>query len=720
MRIIFLSSFFFVCLAFYAQKKTITITESVLKQRALSPQRTLGFSWIKNLSEYSLLSSDYKSIIAYNLTQEGERMVCNVDEINAKLSSENQILNLYGYEWLTSDELLMNTGNVIFTFNVKTKQLVLKQSDLGDYENVNFHPRSGNCAYTLGNNLYLNGKAVTKNEDKNIVSGQSIARNEFGIDKGIFWSENGNYLAFYQKDESEVAEYPLLNSNTTPGSLESIKYPMAGQKSEKPRVGIYNCKTKKTVFIKPSNNTDDYLTNFAFTPDEKYCIIAEVNRAQNEYWLSVFEVKKGKKIKTLWHEKNQKWVEPEHPAYFIGQGNDFLWMSERDGFMNVYLVSFDRATSTFAFEGKPMEALEDGIKQITNHRFVVKDILEVDAKNKRIYYAATGENPCNTMVYLTDLVGNAKALSKNEGVHRFDLSDDGLYYYDAYSSMTMPNHEMIYTTNGKMAKLIKESSDPMLDYALGTAEIGTIKGKDGSDLYYRMVKPSNFNPQTKYPVLIYVYGGPHAQMVTNTHNAGANLWMNWLAEQGYLVFTLDNRGSAERGFAFESQIHRQLGTVEMEDQLTGVEFLKGLPYVDAKRFAVHGWSFGGFMTSSLMLRHPGVFNVGVAGGPVTDWRFYEVMYGERYMDRPEENEEGYSANALANHAKNLSGKLLLIHGTVDDVVVMQHSYSLIKKLVEEGKQVDFFAYPMHKHNVIGKDRAHLMEKVLTYLIENNR
>ncbi|MFM7566093.1 MAG: DPP IV N-terminal domain-containing protein [Flavobacteriales bacterium] len=710
-----------------AQKKNLSVTESVLKQRALSPQRTVGFSWIKNTSDYTLLSTDYKSLIGYTLGQESERVICTLEELNKVLPQEGQMQNLFGYEWLSSEELLFNNGAVLFTFNINSKSLNILHRGLEEINNVTFHSGSKRCAFTLENNVYAylrpndsKKMAITKYVDKNIVSGQSIARNEFGIEKGLFWSENGNYLAFYQKDETEVANYPLLNINTTPGSLESIKYPMAGQKSEKPRVGIYNCKTKKTVFIKPSGNPDDYLTNFAFTPDEKFCIIAEVNRGQNELWLNVFDVKTGKKIKTLWHEKNQKWVEPEHPAYFIGQGNDFIWMSEKDGFMNLYLVSFDQVTKDFVFEGKPMETLQEGIKQLTNHRFVIKDILEVDVTKKLVYYAATGENPCNTLIYVTDLQGTARVVSKNEGVHRFDLSDNGIYFYDGYSSITVPNHEMIYTTNGKMAKLIKESADPMADYVLGSAEIGTLKGKDGTDLYFRMVKPSTFNPNTKYPVLVYVYGGPHAQMVTNSFNAGANLWMNWMAEQGYIVFTLDNRGSAERGFAFESPIHRQLGTIEMEDQLLGVEYLSSLPYVDANRLAVHGWSFGGFMTTSLMLRKPGVFKVGVAGGPVTDWKFYEVMYGERYMDRPEENKEGYSANALTNYTKNLTGKLLLIHGTVDDVVVMQHNYALIKKFVEDGKQIDFFAYPMHKHNVIGKDRAHLMEKVLTYIIENNR
>jgi dipeptidyl-peptidase-4 len=726
MRFLIFTSLLLIAYSASAQKKSLTVTESVLKQRALSPQRTVGFSWIKNKSEYTLLSTDYKSLLAHTLDQESEKVLCTVDELNKLLPDDAKIQNLYGYEWLSSNELLFNNGSVIFTYNISSKAIIIKKTGLDKAENVTYHAASNKCAYTIDNNVYVAAYSnkfyvpVTKNTDKNIVSGQSIARNEFGIEKGLFWSENGNYLAFYQKDEREVADYPLLDINTTPGSLVSIKYPMAGQKSEKPRVGIYNCKTKKTVFIKPSGNADDYLTNFTFTPDEKFCIIAEVNRGQNELWLNVFDVKTGKKIKTLWHEKNQKWVEPEHPAYFIGEGNDFIWMSEKDGFMNMYLVDFDQSGEEVMFEGKKMEVLPIGIKQITNHQFVVKDILEVDASKKLIYYAATGENPCNTMVYATDLNGNTKVVSKNEGVHRFDLSDNGLYFYDGYSSLSMPNHEMIYTTNGKMAKLLKESSNPMDEYALGVSEINSIKGKDGSDLYYRMVKPSNFDPKNKYPVLVYVYGGPHAQMVTNSFNAGANLWMNWLAEQGYIVFTLDNRGSAERGFVFESQIHRQLGTVEMEDQLSGVEFLKSLPFVDSQRLAVHGWSFGGFMTTSLMLRHAGVFNVGVAGGPVTDWKFYEVMYGERYMDRPEENKEGYEANALTNYTKNLTGKLLLIHGTVDDVVVMQHNYSLIKKFVEDGKQMDFFPYPMHKHNVTGKDRAHLMEKVLTYVIENNQ
>ncbi|MEY3425646.1 MAG: hypothetical protein RL679_1004, partial [Bacteroidota bacterium] len=384
--------------------------------------------------------------------------------------------------------------------------------------------------------------------------------------------------------------------------------------------------------------------------------------------------------------------------------NNFIWISEKDGFNNLYY---------YDFSGKL-------IRQLTSNKFVVKNILEAKNGGKLIYFTATGANPLNTLLYSVDLNGKQTQISTTEGTHDVAFSTDGKYLYDAFSNHSIPHRSEIFTSTGKKAKFLIQSNEKLSDVTIGSAEISTLKGKDGSILYTRLIKPSNFDPSKKYPVLVYVYGGPHAQMITNSWLDGANLWMYWMAEQGYLVYTLDGRGSAERGFAFESQIHRQLGTLEMEDQLTGVDFLKSLPYVDADRLAIHGWSFGGFMTTSLLLRHPDVFKVGVAGGPVTDWKFYEIMYGERYMDQPAQNEKGYAEASLLTHASKLKGDLLLIHGTVDDVVVMQHNLVLVKKFVELGIQMDFFPYPMHKHNVGGKDRVHLMEKVLTYVIENNQ
>lgn len=403
--------------------------------------------------------------------------------------------------------------------------------------------------------------------------------------------------------------------------------------------------------------------------------------------------------------KNPRWVEPEHEAFFPNaKSNNFIWFSEKDGFQNLYY---------YTLEGKL-------IKQLTNNAFVAKDIIGTNTAGTEIYFKATGPNPTNMLVYKVDLKGKQTLITKDQGVHNVVPSADGNWFFDEFSNHDTPSKSLLYDKNLK-AKTLLVSPNKYDGYEIGTADIKTIKSADGTtDLYTRLIKPSHFDPTKKYPVLVYVYGGPHAQMITNSYLDGANLWMYWMAEQGYLVFTLDNRGSDNRGFAFESIIHGNLGNNEMDDQLKGVEYLKSLPYVDGNRLAVHGWSYGGFMTTSLMLRKPDTFKVGVAGGPVIDWKWYEVMYGERYMDTPAENVKGFEETTVYNYVKNLKGKLLLIHGTNDDVVVEQHNLSLVKKFVEAGKQVDYFPYPMHKHNVTGKDRVHLIQKVLNYVMENNK
>jgi dipeptidyl-peptidase-4 len=546
---------------------------------------------------------------------------------------------------------------------------------------------------------------ITNETNENIVSGQFFARNEFGINNGIFWSPKSNFLAFYQKDQTEVADYPLLDITQTPGKLENIKYPMIGQKSEKPRVGIYNLTTKKTIFITPKGNSDDYLTNLSWSSDEKYVLIAELNRGQNDMHLNVYDAQTGTFIRTILEEKNPRWVEPEHAAFFpSNKSNNFVWISEKDGFNNLYY---------YTIEGKL-------IKQLTKNKFITRDILARNPAGTEIYFTATGENPTNMLAYKVDLKGKQTLITKDQGIHTVAISTDGNWFFDEYSNHTTPSKSLLYDNKLKAVTLL-ESTNKYADYQMGTSEIKTIKSADGTtDLYTRLIKPSNFDPSKKYPVLVYVYGGPHAQLITNSYLDGANLWMYWMAEQGYLVFTIDNRGSDNRGLAFESVIHGRLGVNEIDDQMKGVDYLKSLPYVDGNRLAVHGWSFGGFMTTSIMLRKPDVFKVGIAGGPVTDWNYYEIMYGERYMDTPAENQKGFDESNTLNYVKDLKGKLLLIHGTSDDVVVMQHNFSLIKKFVEAGKQVDFFPYPMHKHNVQGKDRVHLMTKVLNYVMENNK
>ena len=692
-----------------AQLKKISLEDAVLQQnRKFGADKLTGFQWIPNSSNYSYYTDSWTKMMSANVAKKEATELVKLSDINFALGTK--LKNFFGIQWMDTTTLLISETGKFYSYNINSKSGKLLQEIPETAENQTFDDAKINIAFTEANNLYFLNKnkekvAVTNNSDKNIVSGQTISRNEFGINGGIFWSPKSSFLAFYQKDETDVADYPLLDINETPGKLVATKYPMIGQKSEKPKVGIYSLTTGELFFINPKNHANDYLTNLAFTPDEKYILIAELNRGQNDMNLNLYETASGKFVRTLFNEKNPKWVEPEHPAFFPNnKSNNFVWISEKDGFNNLYYYSID---------GKL-------IKQLTANKFPTREILGANTAGTEIYFKATGEKGINMLVYKVDLKGKQTLITKDEGVHNVVISTDGNWFFDEYSNHSTPSKSLIYDKNLKATTLL-ESKNKYDGFEIGSADIKTIKAADDTtDLYTRLIKPSNFDPTKKYPVLVYVYGGPHAQMITNSYLDGANLWMYWMAEQGYLVFTVDNRGSDNRGFAFESVIHAQLGNNEIDDQMKGVEYLKSLPYVDGNRLAVHGWSYGGFMTTSLITRKPDTFKVGVAGGPVIDWKWYEIMYGERYMDTPAENQKGFDQANVTNYAKDLKGKLLLIHGTNDDVVVEQHNLALVKKCVELGKQIDYFPYPMHKHNVIGKDRVHLMNKVLNYVIDNNK
>ena len=707
-NLIALVSFFFIVAAF-GQTKKLTLEDGVLQQyRAFRPDQVLGFQWIPKTTQYVYFEELGKKLMIANPKNTKGKELVTLAALNTTLKSEFK--SFRGIMWKDASTFVLSDGLKYYHYNYITKTGSLIATTPETAENQTMNSAKDLVAFTEENNLFFIDKnsskvAVTSENNLGIVSGQTYARSEFGISGGIFWSPKSTYLAFYQKDETEVADYPLLNINETPGKLMNIKYPMIGQKSEKPKVGIYNLATKQTVFITPQGKNDAYLTNLSWTPDEKHVLIAEVNREQNNMSLNLYEASTGRFLQTIINEKNDRWVEPEHPAFFPSSiSNNFVWFSEKDGFQNLYYYTID---------GKLL-------RQLTKNKFVAKSIIGSNDKGNEIYFEATGTDARNTLVYKVDTRGKQVLVTKTNGTHTVMPSFDGKYFFDEYSNHTTPSKSLLLDAQLKETVLV-ESTNKYKDYQMGSSEINTLKSADGTtDLVTRLIKPSNFDATKKYPVLVYVYGGPHAQMITNSYLDGANLWMYWMAEQGYLVFTVDNRGSDNRGFEFESIIHRRLGIHEMDDQMKGVEYLKSLPYVDGNRLAVHGWSYGGFMTTSLMLRKPNTFTTGVAGGPVTDWKYYEAMYGERYMDTPAENQNGFDEANTLNYVKNLQGKLLLIHGTVDDVVVMQHNLALVKKFVEAEKQIDFFPYPMHKHNVGGKDRVHLMRKVLQYVIDNNK
>jgi dipeptidyl-peptidase 4 len=692
-----------------AQDKMLTMEDAIINP-ALQPENLRQLNWVAGSDDFTYVKDN--ALVRGSAKSTKHKTILAVDKLSAALQAAGakEVKSFPAVLWQDAHTMVLNLQGKIFNYNLKNGKATIVTSYAADAENAELDPTKQRIAYTKGNNLYVSAPgaadvAVTNEQNEGIVNGQAAHRSEFGISKGTFWSPTGKNLAFYRMDQTMVTDYPLVDVAPLPAKLNNIKYPMAGGKSHHVTVGVYNTATKQTTFLKTGEPAEQYLTNITWSPDEKYIYIAVVNRDQNDMKLNQYDAATGDFVKTLLEEKHDKYVEPEKGLYFVpGKNNQFVRVSERTGYDHLYLYDTN---------GKEIRTLTKGDWMIT-------DVLGFSKDGKKLYYSATAESPLERHFYSVDLSnGKNTRLSQGSGTHSAKLSPNGNYIIDTYSSQVTPRKIwVINNKDGKVAQTLLTSKNPVADYALGEVTIFPIKADDGTDLYTRMITPPNFDKNKKYPVVVYVYGGPHLQLVTNSWLGGANLWMQLMAQKGYIVFTLDPRGTSGRGLEFEQETFRQLGTVEMADQLRGVEYLKSLPYVDADRMGIHGWSFGGFMTTSMMLKSPDTFKVGVAGGPVIDWNYYEIMYTERYMDSPEQNPEGYKNANLLNYVKDLKGKLLMIHGTVDDVVVWQHSLAFIKKAVDEGILLDYFVYPGHPHNVIGKDRVHLMRKVTQYLDDN--
>ena len=610
--------------------------------------------------------------------------------------------------------VLLENSRQRVLYNWETKQITWTQNCEGE-NNSDWNKQSKAVAYVKDSQLFVrdadnNEHQLTTDGSRNVVYGSAVHRNEFGIEKGTFWSPDGQKLAFYRMDQSMVTDYPQVDIDTRSASYEPDKYPMAGETTHCVTIGIYDLASNRTIYLKtPTGSISGdsvatavpYLTNIAWSPDAKTVYIFELNRDQNDCRLVSYDSKTGERIAELYQETSDKYVEPLHPIEFLPWDADkFIMQSQRDGYNHLYL--YNKA-------GKLL-------KQLTSGPWVVQEVLGFNTKQKQVIIAANKYHPLHRWFYSISVTDSkVKELVSADGIHHGQLSGSGLYILDKWNSPTIPRViDLINTSSSKATRLLT-SPDPWKDYEQPIFECGSIKAADGvTDLYYRMVKPFNFDSNKKYPTVIYVYGGPHAHNVEAGWHWSSRSWETYMAQKGYIVFILDNRGSENRGRDFEQATFRQLGQIEMQDQMKGVDYLRTLPYVDMNRLGVHGWSFGGFMTISLMTTYPDVFKVGVAGGPVIDWKWYEVMYGERYMDTPQANPEGYAKISLIDKAKNLKGKLQIITGYNDNTVVPQHCLSFLKACIEAGTQPDFFVYPGESHNMRGHASVHLHERITQY------
>lgn len=710
-RLIFTAlAMMFVMTSFAQEKKMLTAVDASYNNRDIYPKGK-SYKWLAGTDKYVFTEDGVLMVQAPGA--KSANPLLNIDQVNVMAKNGGyeefkRIPNItwtnesVGYFYKAEGESSISLNSLSLTAKAMKRITTIPI----EAENHTITEKTMRVAYTIGNDLYIadgdRQLRLTENPE-HVIAGQSVHRNEFAIDGGIFWSPDGNRLAYYSMDESMVTDYPLVDITTRVAKAAPIKYPMAGMTSHVVKLHVYDITTGTDVVMKTGEPADHYLTAITWNNDNEKIYIGELNRGQNSLDFNEYDALTGEFTKTIFHDEDEQYVEPVGPAHFLpGSTTEFVWLAQRDGYYHLWLHNT-----------KSLKA-----RQLEKGNYVVTSFDGFD-NNGNVYYTSTEVSPLQRHFYKVNIKNGKKTqVTKEHGTHEVAPSPSGKYFLDFYTSTDVARAVDLHYAKGNFTEKLYRADDPLTEYNVGTIELGELKAEDGQTLYTRLIKPYDFDPNKKYPVIVYVYGGPHAQMITDSWTAGAGIDLLYYAQEGFIVFTLDNRGSADRGEAFEQVIHRQCGQCEMRDQMVGVEYLKSLPYVDAERIGSDGWSYGGFMSTSLKINYPETFKVSVAGGPVLDWKYYEIMYGERYMDTPEENPEGYELTSLENKTDRLEGKLLMIHCTTDPVVMWQHSLVFIENCIHNGKQLDYFVYPGHEHNVRGMDRAHMITKILEYFKAN--
>ncbi|KGE13566.1 S9 family peptidase [Sphingobacterium deserti] len=699
-------------------QRNFTIEETVFGPRQFAPQNLVLPQWIPGAEAFTHLDAQYQNLEIREAANNWQPMrILSVGDLAEALKiATGETIKLSNfptdYKWINANTLNFSYQSAqqqyYLVYDIRDKKTTILSKTPVSGRNVERSDDYRKAAYLIGNNIELtdaSGKTTRVTTDKvdGLVNGSDYThRQEFGITKGMWWSPDNEKLLYYRKDETMVSDYPLIQWSDRVATVKNIRYPMAGMKSEEVSLVVYDSRNQQKTTLKTDGPKEQYLTLCTWDPSGKFVYVGVLNRGQNHLKLNKYDATSGALIKTLFEEESSSWVEPLHALRFVPNKNDqFLYQTDRDGFNQLYLYNT---------EGKLIRSL--GYDNV-----IVESLGDFSADGKKISYTGVTNNGLDRHLFQVDInTGKTQQLTNESGVHQASLSHNGNYLYDQYSNLTTANKIVVRSIGNKKSTTLLEASNPFQGKIdLPTIEPVALTSADGkTPLNGRIIYPPNFDATKKYPVLYYLYGGSHAQLVQNKWLYGAGYFDLYMAQQGYVVFTMDNRGSDARGRDFTRVTHRELGKAEMADQLQGVAYLKNKPFVDSKRMGIFGWSFGGFMTTSFMVNQPDIFHTAVAGGPVIDWKFYEVMYGERYMDSPQENPEGYKSTSLLHKAKQLKGNLMIIHGAQDPVVVQQHSMEFIEACIKAGKQVDYFLYPTHEHNVLGKDRIHMYDKIAKY------
>ncbi len=628
------------------------------------------------------------------------------------------------YLWSPSgNSLLLIGGNSLVLLDLNTMTPKTLVSGASDIDDPKFSPDGKWVSFVRDSNLWVfniaagSVKPLTTNGSEDVLKGELdwVYPEELETPTAYWWSPDSAKVAYYEMDERPVTRYPIMDMSSPIGAIEYERYPQAGEANPIVRVGVVPVDGGETEWMDTGKNPDVYLARVEWLPDSRRVAIERLNRAQNELDLLLCDAASGASSKIL-TDTDKYWINISDDLYFFSDDKRFLWSSERTGFRHYYL--YDLA-------GHELDQLTSGDWEITGSGGFgpgASSRPAVDEAHGYIYFISNKDNVRDAQLYRLSLADKSiTRVTHDAGWHDPLIAPDASAFVDTYSNTMTPPRQDLYRMDGSRTAVINEDAVPELaDYALSPVEFLSVTANDGAKLYARMIKPPDFDPSRKYPVLVEVYGGPQDQEVQDNWSNTDFLWFEMMAEKGYIVFTLDNRGSYRRGHAFETPIYHHLGKVELEDQLTGVNYLKSLPFVDGSRIGIWGWSYGGTMVLDALFNAPGVFKAGVAVAPVTDWRLYDTIYTERYMGRPQDNPEGYLDSSPVNQVRQLRAKLMIAHGTGDDNVHFANTTELINELILAGTYPDdLMILPGRGHGMTDwPARVQLYQRITDFLLRN--
>ena len=713
-----------------AQERTKELTiDDIFGSSKFFSRGIRGFQWIKEGAAYSYLETDTakKQTDVWTVDVASGKKSKLVDASKLVLAGVSDSLarafRIQNYFWSPDEKKIlftgslparsMKTGGNFFLYDLGAETFKQLTDTDAEQMNVKFSPDSRMIGFVRKENIVVldleTGKETQLTFDgaEHVLNGHFdwVYEEEFGIIDGWRWSPDGSSIAYWQLDENRVPDFPIMDFMPLHQEVMHMRYPKAGDPNSVVKIGVVSLSTKKTIWMDigapPDSAQDTYIPRIMWTSKLNTLAIERLNRHQNQLDLLLADATTGTS-KVILTETEKTWIEIKDDLRFLKKTDTFIWSSERDGFLHLY---------TYGMDGKLS-------RQLTQGKWAVERLLGVDEKTGTVYFTAAVVSPLDREVYSVNLNGlGFKRLTRGNGSNSASFSPDCSVFLHTFSDASTPTRVSLRKNDGSLIRVVDDGAiEALKDYKLSPRTFFKFKTTDGVELNGWMVKPPDFMASKKYPVLMSVYGGPGSQTVRNGWGGG-DLWHQMLAQKGYIIVSVDGRGTGVRGKDFESITYKNLGKWEVNDQVEAAKYLASLPYVDGSRIGIWGWSYGGYMTLMSLLNGADVFKMGIAGAPVTHWKFYDTIYTERYMLTPKENPEGYEQSAPVTHAKKLKGSLLIIHGTSDDNVHWQNDITMVDALIKEGRQFRSFYYPGHKHGVGGKARIQLYTMMTNFILE---